>query len=44
MKWKQFKRKGLSEMREYEIGEDVSHVSISDEDFLLTKPLAHGKV
>ena len=32
MNWKQYKRKGLSEMREYEIGEDVSHVSISDED------------
>ena len=32
MNWKQYKRKGLSEMRAYEIGEDVSHVSISDED------------
>jgi len=32
MNWKQYKRKGLSEMTAYEIGEDVSHVSISDED------------
>jgi len=32
MNWKQYKRKGLSEMREYEIGENVSHVSISEED------------
>lgn len=30
--WKQYKRKGLSEMREYQTGEDVSHVSISEED------------
>ena len=30
--WKQYKRKGLSEMRPYITGEDVSHVSISDTD------------
>jgi hypothetical protein len=30
--WKQYKRKGLSEMRPYLPGEDVSHVSISDVD------------
>jgi len=30
--WKQYKRKGLSEMREYVEGEDVSHVSISEPD------------
>ena len=30
--WKQYKRKGLSEMRPYITGEDVSHVSISDPD------------
>lgn len=30
--WKQYKRKGLSEMRPYQPGEDVSHVSISEPD------------
>jgi hypothetical protein len=32
MSWKQYKRKGLSEMRPYEAGEDISKVSISDPD------------
>jgi hypothetical protein len=31
-KWKQYKRKGLSEMREYVVGEDLSNVSVSDAD------------
>lgn len=30
--WAQYKRKGLSEMRPYIAGEDVSHVSISAPD------------
>ena len=30
--WKQYKRKGLSEMRPYVVGEDVSGVSISEPD------------
>lgn len=30
--WKQYKRKGLSEMRPYVPGEDVAHISISDAD------------
>ena len=30
--WAQYKRKGLSEMRPYVEGEDVSHVSISEPD------------
>ena len=30
--WKQYKRKGLSEMRPYLAGEDVSHVGISEAD------------
>jgi hypothetical protein len=30
--WKQYKRKGLSEMRPYVLGEDVSLVSISEPD------------
>jgi hypothetical protein len=30
--WKNYKRKGLSEMRPYVEGEDVSHVSISEPD------------
>lgn len=30
--WKQYKRKGLSEMRPFVEGEDVSHVSISEPD------------
>ena len=32
MKWYLYKRKGLSEMRPYQIGEDMAHVSISDPD------------
>ena len=32
MTWKRYKRKGLSEMRPYQIGEDVTDVSISDYD------------
>ncbi len=31
--WKQYKRKGLSEMRPYVQGEDLSNVSVSDEDY-----------
>ena len=30
--WSQYKRKGLSEMRPFVEGEDVSHVSISEPD------------
>ena len=30
--WNNYKRKGLSEMRPYIDGEDVSHVSISEAD------------
>lgn len=30
--WKQYKRKGLSEMRPYEKGEDLSGISVSKED------------
>lgn len=30
--WAQFKRKGLSEMRPYVHGEDVTHISISEPD------------
>ena len=30
--WKQYKRKGLSEMRPYVPGEDVSGVSVSEAD------------
>jgi len=32
MNWKKYKRKGLSEMRPYQLGEDVENVSISDTD------------
>ena len=32
MTWSNYKRKGLSEMRPYIAGEDVSHVSISAPD------------
>lgn len=32
MNWKKYKRKGLSEMRPYQLGEDVAEVSISDTD------------
>ena len=31
--FKQYKRKGLSEMRPYVYGEDLSDVSVSDEDY-----------
>jgi len=30
--WKQYKRKGLSEMRPYIKGEDLSHISVSETD------------
>jgi len=30
--WNQYKRKGLSEMRSYIKGEDLSAISVSDED------------
>ena len=30
--WKQYKRKGLSEMRPYVKGEDLTNISISPED------------
>lgn len=30
--WNQYKRKGLSEMRTYIENEDVSHISISEQD------------
>lgn len=36
--WKQYKRKGLSEMRPYVEGEDVSDISISNEDILNCSP------
>lgn len=32
MTWKQYRRKGLSEMRPYEPGEDLTGVSISHAD------------
>ena len=38
--WKQYKRKGLSEMRQYQPGEDVSHVSISEQDKRAGSPKA----
>lgn len=30
--WNQYKRRGLSEMRPYVKGEDLSNISVSDED------------
>lgn len=30
--WQQYRRKGLSEMRAYILGEDLSNVSVSPED------------
>jgi len=30
--WKQYKRKGLSEMRPYLVGEDLTHISVADVD------------
>lgn len=32
MNWKHYRRKGLSEMRPWVDGDDVSHVSISEAD------------
>ena len=32
IEWKQYKRKGLSEMRPYVEGEDMSNISIADVD------------
>lgn len=32
MNWKLYRRKGLSEMRPYQIGDDMAHVSMSDYD------------
>ena len=40
MSWKQYKRKGLSEMRPYVEGEDVSGVSISEQDKASGSPKA----
>ncbi len=39
MIWSQYKRKGLSEMRPYVVGEDVSRVSISLPDMLNGSPM-----
>ena len=36
--WKKYKRKGLSEMRPYVVGEDVSGISISEADRLAGSP------
>lgn len=36
--WKQYKRKRLSEMRPYILGEDVSNVSISEADKINGSP------
>ena len=30
--WKQYKRKGLSEMRPYVLGEDLTNISVADVD------------
>ena len=30
--WKQYKRKGLSEMRPYRLGEDLTGISVNKED------------
>ena len=30
--WKEYKRKGLSEMRPYVPGEDLTHISVSETD------------
>jgi hypothetical protein len=32
LEWKQYKRKGLSEMRPYVHGEDLTEISVSSED------------
>ena len=39
MNWKQYRRKGLSEMRPYVAGEDLTGVSISDADKKAGSPL-----
>ena len=36
--WKQYKRKGLSEMKPYGSGDDISQVSISEADKLNGSP------
>lgn len=36
--WKQYRRKGLSEMRPYLAGEDMSGISISDADKINGSP------
>jgi hypothetical protein len=38
MIWNKYRRKGLSEMRPYTPGEDISHVSISEPDRLAGSP------
>jgi len=38
--WKRYKRKGLSEMRPYILGEDMSNISISDVDYTNGSPKA----
>jgi hypothetical protein len=40
MSWKQYKRKGLSEMRPYVEGEDVTGISISEADLANGSPKA----
>lgn len=36
--WKQYRRKNIAEMRSYVKGEDLSHVSISSQDFANGSP------
>jgi hypothetical protein len=38
MIWKQYKRKGLSEMRPYQVGEDMTKISISQPDEMNGSP------
>jgi hypothetical protein len=38
MNWKQYKRKGVSEMRPYMLGEDISRISISEADIQAGSP------
>jgi len=33
IEFKKYQRKGLSEMRPYQVGEDLSKISVSHEDF-----------
>ena len=47
--WKQYKRKGLSEMRPYVIGEDLSNISVAngqvphiDMGMIARNPLDHS--